>query len=512
MAEVTVLNKHSSKSQKSDWHNSSRTDIENSLNANTHKEAHRNKSAATSADLPSAAESELIKTHALKDRGKVVALAYVMLGNAYMIPWATISTATSFYTDFKLSWLSSSLKDDASALSRIDEYRSFFINYLGIIVQIPNLLSAVINLLFVSEKDPRPRLLKCLEFLILFTNCILILALLDTRSWPEINIMLTFLISMGLCSTSGFLSSFIWESSGDFVGMEMSINLGTSLCGILTALFAILSKVYASHSQATSSTASPTISSNTSSTASSAASSTDLTPSQHQRVALMYYMISLVLCCATYVLYGGLRYNKYYRCIHREVVLKKEVVVKTCKGEVLKLKPVLKGTWRLQITLLYLLTITLLCFPALQLGIVPQPSFPAPLYYYEIVCFLTFNVASMIGNFVTLKAKCPGPGKVWIVVVLRTLFVPILMFCNYKPEERRTPVLFHHDSIHGVTSTLLGFSNGYLITLLMEQIAQKAIADGLNVGLALKLGSVMILSGIAIGILLSLLLAKFATI
>ena len=154
--------------------------------------------------------------------------------------------------------------------------------------------------------------------------------------------------------------------------MEMSINLGTSLCGILTALFAILSKVYASHSQGTSSTAFPTISSNTSSTASSAASSTDLTPSQHQRVALMYYMISLVLCCATYVLYGGLRYNKYYRYIHREVVLKKEVVLKTCKGEVLKLKPVLKGTWRLQITLLYLLAITLLCFPALQLGIVPQ--------------------------------------------------------------------------------------------------------------------------------------------
>ena len=61
-----------------------------------------------------------------------------------------------------------------------------------------------------------------------------------------------------------------------------------------------------------------------------------------------------------------------------------------------------------------------------------QPSFPAPLYYYEIVCFLTFNVASMIGNFVTLKAKCPGPGKVWIVVVLRTFFIPIFMFCNYK--------------------------------------------------------------------------------
>ena len=49
----------------------------------------------------------------------------------------------------------------------------------------------------------------------------------------------------------------------------------------------------------------------------------------------------------------------------------------------------------------------------------------------DIVCFLTFNVASMMGNFVTMKAKCPGPGKIAIPVVLRTLFIPILMFCNY---------------------------------------------------------------------------------
>ena len=61
-----------------------------------------------------------------------------------------------------------------------------------------------------------------------------------------------------------------------------------------------------------------------------------------------------------------------------------------------------------------------------------KDGFIPEVYYLDIVCFLTFNVAGMMGNFVTLKVKCPGPGTIWIPVVLRTLFIPFLMFCNYK--------------------------------------------------------------------------------
>ena len=59
-------------------------------------------------------------------------------------------------------------------------------------------------------------------------------------------------------------------------------------------------------------------------------------------------------------------------------------------------------------------------------------------YYLEVVCFLTFNVASMIGNFATLKIKCPGPRIIWIPVVLRTLLIPFFMFCNYKVGRNTT--------------------------------------------------------------------------
>jgi len=453
----------------------------------------------TSANLSSVKESDLIKTHGIKDKRGTVAMSYVMLGISYILPWIMFSTATLFYTDFKLTYVSNSYAKDTVACARLEEYREFFINYLGIVVHIPNMSATIISLLFINDSDSRPRIILCLGGVICCNLILIVLALSDSRKWAEINILITWVAVMLLGGAGGFLMSFVWGSSGDFRGLEIWINLGTSLCGILAALFSILSKVYATNSKHISEE-------------SSTAVVEKLTPEQNENTALMYFMMSLVVCCITHVLYGTLRYNKYYRTIHREVVLKKEIVKKSCKEEVLKLKPVFKGTWRLQIQLFYLLTVTLACFPGLQLGIEPQPDFPAKLkiYYMDIICFLTFNISSMIGNFVTLKVKCPGPRTIVMPVVLRTLFVPILLFCNYRPQERHTPVLFHHDSIHGITSCMLGFSNGYLITRLMEHIAQKSNADGLNIGLAMKLGSVMIVSGVLMGVLVGLMLAKFA--
>ena len=135
-----------------------------------------------------------------------------------------------------------------------------------------------------------------------------------------------------------------------------------------------------------------------------------------------------------------------------------------------------------------------------------------PVYYYDILCFLVFNVASLTGTMATFVMKCPGPNWIWIPVALRTFFIPFLMFCNYRPDVRKTPVLFHNDAFHGVASWLLGFSSGYLNTLLMEHIAKKSIEEGLDVELAMKLAAVMIKGGVTLGVFLGLMLAKLVSI
>jgi len=419
-----------------------------------------------------------------------VAITYVMLGVSILAPWAVFSTANDFYVDFKLKWIAEDLKTDVGLLKRLEEYQDFFINYLGIVFQVPDTLATVVNLLFISESNCRPRLLILCVVMMWINAVILVLAMVDTRTWPEWHIVITLIIVAGLGFTAGLFASVVWCSTADFPGMEMYINLGTSFSGIAVALFSIIAKLTATRGD----------------------SDDGLTPVEYIHKALFYFMSSLVICCASSLLFGAMRYNKYYRSHYKES-LKRAVVKKNCKEETMKLKPVFAKTWRLQITLFYLMVITLACFPSIQAGIEPQKDGIIPeVYYLDIVCFLTFNVAGMIGNFITLKVKYPGPGTIWIPVVLRTLFIPFLMFCNYKPEDRNTPVVFHNDAFHGVASALLGFSNGYLIVILMEQIFQKAVDERVDVGMAMKLGATMVDAGVAVGCLFGLLLAKLAVV
>ena len=63
-----------------------------------------------------------------------------MLGVSILAPWAVFSTANDFYVDFKLKWIAEDLKTDVGLLKRLEEYQDFFINYLGIVFQVPDTL------------------------------------------------------------------------------------------------------------------------------------------------------------------------------------------------------------------------------------------------------------------------------------------------------------------------------------------------------------------------------------
>ena len=84
--------------------------------------------------------SDLIKIHKLVDRGKIVGMTFMMLGVSILIPWAVFSTATDFYVNFKLKWIAVDLIKEVDLLERLEEYQGFFINYLGIVFQVPNTL------------------------------------------------------------------------------------------------------------------------------------------------------------------------------------------------------------------------------------------------------------------------------------------------------------------------------------------------------------------------------------
>ena len=114
-------------------------------------------------------------------------------------------------------------------------------------------------------------------------------------------------------------------------------------------------------------------------------------------------------------------------------------------------------------------------------------------YFTPVCCFLTFNLSAVIGNFFpsqrfafvrtfrrdtswfALMPKCltlffslqPSPRWLFIPVLLRVMFIPYFLLCNYRPSgvERLWPVLFHWDYAFWVGSGLFGLTGGYLSSL-----------------------------------------------
>lgn len=128
---------------------------------------------------------------------------------------------------------------------------------------------------------------------------------------------------------------------------------------------------------------------------------------------------------------------------------------------------VLKKTWLqlLNIILIYLVSLSI--FPALQADIKSSNGIINDTYFTPVTCFLSFNFFAMIGNFVAQRVHKPGPKKIIIFVLLRILFIPVFLLCNYIPDERKWPVIITNDWIYLSVGILMALTSGYLSSLCM---------------------------------------------
>ena len=55
----------------------------------------------------------------------------------------------------------------------------------------------------------------------------------------------------------------------------------------------------------------------------------------------------------------------------------------------------------------------------------------------------------------------------WLPIVLRGLFIPFFMFCNFKPDKRNVPVLIANDYAYCVGGIVMAFTSGYFSSLAM---------------------------------------------
>lgn len=63
----------------------------------------------------------------------------------------------------------------------------------------------------------------------------------------------------------------------------------------------------------------------------------------------------------------------------------------------------------------------------------------------------------------------PSPRWLFVPILLRFLFIPFFLLCNYRPSgiERLWPVLIHWDWAYWVGGMLLGLTSGYFSSMAM---------------------------------------------
>ncbi|XP_051504692.1 equilibrative nucleoside transporter 3-like [Myxocyprinus asiaticus] len=377
-----------------------------------------------------------------EDSYNLVYIIFFLMGIGSLLPWNFFITAKHYWL-YKLSNNSS----PAGHEEPHNDLSDYFESYLAIASTIPSVVCLIINYLLVNRLSSQVRILFSLFVILLVFVVTTVLVKVDVSGF-RIQFFEGTLASVSLVSgASNIFCGSVFGISGHFpMRISQALISGQAMGGTLSAVASIVDLAAAS----------------------------DVSNS-----ALFYFLtadVFTLLCIFMYLLLPRLAYSRYYL----------EVASIPCSGSnshnsssdptnasVPPLMPILKKTWVLGLCVFYVFFISIMIFPAVSSGIqsVNKDS-GNPLtstYFVPVTSFLLYNVADFCGRQVTAWLQVPGPTsrKLPLLVLLRTVFVPLFMLCNYQPRYHLHNVPFAHDLFPVVFICLLGISNGYLGTLPM---------------------------------------------
>jgi len=132
---------------------------------------------------------------------------------------------------------------------------------------------------------------------------------------------------------------------------------------------------------------------------------------------------------------------------------------------------VFKKIWLQLLNIVLIYFVSLSVFPALIANVKQVNNIIDDKYFAPVFCFLSFNLFATIGNALAQVPKLwkPGPKVLIIFSLLRLLFIPFFLFCNYFPPntDRKLPVYIHSDWIYILGGILMAATSGYLSSLCM---------------------------------------------
>uniref|UniRef100_A0A1B0AHH1 Equilibrative nucleoside transporter 1 n=1 Tax=Glossina pallidipes TaxID=7398 RepID=A0A1B0AHH1_GLOPL len=323
-------------------------------------------------------------------------------------------------------------------------YAGCFLQYMSFASQIPNLIFNWINIFLRIGGDITKRIVCTIPMILIIFIFTVILAMVDSSSWPDIFFWITIITIVILQSVNGVYHNTVYGMAAILpLGYTGAVVLGSNLSGLFAAIASICSSYIFS---------------------------------SHRTAAIYYFLTAILVFFICFDTYFALPLNKFYR--YHEIVRRKENLRKV-EEEI--------GT-RIPYLTIFIAALPQLCN-----------------VFFTLFVTLSVFPAVHSGNLTTTIVQWPKPKYLRIFVLMRCIFVPLFLFCNYLPKgvERKLPVLITNEWIYWIIAVVMSYSSGYLQSLGM-MYAPKTVAPKYQTTAGMFTAA-MLISGVFAGILLSFL-------
>ncbi|KAG8435065.1 hypothetical protein GDO86_013141, partial [Hymenochirus boettgeri] len=395
------------------------------------------------------------------DRYNFTYIIFFLLGVGSSLPWNFICTAKHYWI-YKFRNCTETPLIERHDVTDLSDY---FESYFSIASAVPAVPCLVLNFFLVSRVSANIRVLTSLVVMLLIFIVITVLVKIDTSTWTNEFFALTLLCVVIVCGASNILTASVFGVTGRFpMKNSQALISGQAMGGTISALAAILDLAVASN----------------------------VTDS-----ALSYFLSAVVftvICIIIYLILPKVEYARYYLtiCDEKTTGVSDESLSPGVDFPIRKrisppIGPILRKVGVLATCLYFVFFITVIIFPTITASIESVNSKTGSMwtttFFTPLTCFLLYNFSDFCGRQITAWIQSPGPkSKVLpILVFLRTLFIPLFIFCNYQPRKHIYKVIFKSDVFPIIFISLLGLSNGYLGTLSMmygPKIVPKELSEG----------------------------------
>ncbi|XP_050686803.1 equilibrative nucleoside transporter 1-like isoform X1 [Eriocheir sinensis] len=404
-------------------------------------------------------EDALIRRPNPSSSGGLVYACFLLLGLGTLLPWNFFITAQSYW-DFKF-------ENKTNPNATRTELQQLYTPMQVCFSQIPNFIFLFINALFSHKLPQRLRLLVSMILMIVFFTLTTAFTQISTDGWQTGFFALTMIIIILINSSGAIFQGGLFGVAGMFPEKYMTaVVSGQALGGVFASGARIVSLSVGA---------------------------------QDAISAFIYFSIAVVVMIFTLLAYLYMSrtdfYKHYTNCQNPEKgkLTDAPPPERTFKDQV----KIFKDIWPLGMSVWGVFAVTLGAFPALCVKIISSVENEtwSDIYFQPVVTFLLFNIGDYIGRQSAGFIMWPRRGSkiLYVMVVLRVVFIPIFLLCNHNPDSR-IPIWFAHDSWYVLFMLLFSLSNGYCSSLCMmygpkmvtedkAEVASSMMAATLGLGL-----------------------------